>query len=239
MKIKFYPFSDKTIEFAPKPIPASRLVPQWYKQQPGEIPEQTDMLRGNFAATVKKCLPVFDSMTAGYIIVAPCDIYLDATNPEKLEYSVPITMKQFQADMFAFHARAQYMEYPLDSAVSHKDLFRIMPFWSVGTEKGYSCLFIDPMHKDRSPLTAIPGVVDTDSFITEGHFSFIVEKNFKGVIKQGTPLVQVIPFKRDHWEMEVLTPEESLRQLNKQRFNLRSTFSNGYKNKMRSKKDYR
>lgn len=239
MIIKFYPFNEKTVEFAPPPVPASKVVPAWYRSQAGEISSKTDMLRGSFAATVKKCMPVFDSMTAGYIISAPCDIYLDATNPEKLEYSVPIALKSFQPDMFAFHAREQYTEYPLDVSKYHKDLFRIMPFWSVGTEKGYSCLFINPMHAEESPLVAIPGIVDTDGFITEGHFSFMVKKDFKGTIKQGTPLVQVIPFKRDNWEMQIVDPDESQRALDKQRFNLRSTFVNGYKNKMRSKKEYK
>ena len=35
--IKFYPFSDKTEAFAPKPQPASRYIPEWYKQPPGFI----------------------------------------------------------------------------------------------------------------------------------------------------------------------------------------------------------
>jgi hypothetical protein len=78
-----------------------------------------------------------------------------------------------------------------------------MPFWSIQTEKGYSTLIMNPMHGESSPLTAIPGIVDTDGFISEGHFSFIVKSNFKGIIKQGTPLVQIIPFKRDSWTHKI------------------------------------
>jgi hypothetical protein len=239
MKIKFYPFSEKTISFAPPPIPALKMLPGWYRAQPSEVEEETNLLRGNFAATVKKCMPIFDSMTAGYLILAPCDIYLDSTNSEKLEYSVPVSLKMFQSDMFASHDRKQYTNYPIDYSDSHKDLFRIMPFWSIQTEKGYSTLIMNPMHGESSPLTAIPGIVDTDSFISEGHFSFIVKSNFKGIIKQGTPLVQIIPFKRDSWEMEIVSEEESERILSKQRLSLRSTFVNGYKNKMRAKKEYK
>jgi hypothetical protein len=239
MKIKFYPFSEKTMDFAPEPMPASKSIPAWYKAQPAEILEKTEMLSGNIASTVKKCMPIFDAMTAGYIIYTPCDIYLDATDEAGLKYSVPAFLKQFQADLFATHAPEQYSEYPLDKSKNHKDLLRVMPFWSVGTDKGYSTLFIQPLHGDSSPLTVIPGIIDTDSFISEGHFSFMVNKNFKGVIKQGTPIVQVIPFKRDSWEMEIESPENSIPRLMKQRLKIRSTFANGYKNKMRFKKEYK
>lgn len=237
--IKFYPFSEKTIGFAPEPMPASKKLPSWYRAQPAEINEKTDMMMGTFAATVKKCMPVFDAMTAGYVLVAPCDIYIDSTNPEKLQFSIPTSMKQFQADMFASHAREQYAEYPLDTSIYHKDLFRVLPFWSVQTSKGYSCLFMQPAHSDNSSLTAIGGIVDTDGFISEGHFSFMVRKDFKGVIKQGTPLVQILPFKREPWEMEIVDLETSMKVIAKQRLGLRSTFLNGYKNKFRSPKEYR
>jgi hypothetical protein len=66
----------------------------------------------------------------------------------------------------------------------------------------------------------------------------LVEKNFKGVIKQGTPFVQVIPFKREPWNMELIEPIEASKEFTRQRINLRSTFVNGYKNKFRSKKEY-
>jgi hypothetical protein len=82
-------------------------------------------------------------------------------------------------------------------------------------------------------------LVDTDGFGTDGHFSFWVEKGFKGTIPQGTPIAQLIPFRRESWEMELETYEETKKDILPQRFNLRSTFSNGYKNKFRSRKEYK
>jgi hypothetical protein len=237
--IKFHPFSDKTINFAARPQPSSKHLPEWYRNQSAIIDDKNDLAKGMVASTVKKCMPVFDIMTAGYMLTAPCDIFIDATNPEKLVYSIPMGLRQFQGDIFATHAREQYEEYPIDKRRSHKDLLRVYPFWSIETPSGYSCMFVNPMHADISPLTAIPGIVDTDSFVTNGHLSFIVESNFKGTIKQGTPLVQVIPFKREPWASSVVDPSEAAEKMEKQRLDLRSTFVNGYKNKFRAKKEYK
>jgi hypothetical protein len=33
-KIRFYPFSEATAEFAPQPTLASKFLPEWYKDQP-------------------------------------------------------------------------------------------------------------------------------------------------------------------------------------------------------------
>lgn len=238
--IKFYPFSEKILDFAPEPKPASKYMPEWYRQQPGLIDTgETLATTGQPASTVKKCLPIFDTITAGYVIVAPVDIYLDATDPEKLVYQIPATMSQFKAEIFAYHDRRQYSHMPLDENVYHKDLLRIMPFWVVGTSPGYSALFTNPFYRDSSPITALSGIIDTDGYPSDGHLSFTVEKDFKGVIKQGTPLVQIIPFKREDWKMEIVDAEESEKFLRKNRMRLRSTFNNGYKNKFRSPKEYK
>jgi hypothetical protein len=239
-KIRFYPFSEASVEFAPKPKLSARFVPEWYRSQPSHKGDQ-EMIPGAgvAASTVKRCMPIFDGMTAGYMLSAPCDIYLDATNPEKLEWSIPMPLQQFKADLFAFHSPEQYENYPVDPEKYHKQIFRIMPGWAVGTDEGYSTLYTNPYHSDDSPLWAFGAIVDTDRFITDGHLSFLVKKDFKGTIKQGTPIAQLIPFKREAWESEIVDAKESRETFDKQRFNLRSTFINGYKNKFRSKKDYK
>jgi hypothetical protein len=178
-------------------------------------------------------------MTMGYILPFPCDVYIDATNPDKIEFSVPLSMKQFANDMFSTHAPEQYDHYPIDKDKYHKQLFRVMPFWAVKTPEGYSTLFMHPLHKDSLPFFAIQGFIDTDRFITDGHLSILIEKDFKGIIKQGTPLVQVIPFKREDWKMEVVPTSQASLELTKQRLNLRSNFAHSYKNKYRSKKEYK
>lgn len=235
--IRFYPYSEETKVFSPRPILSSRALPEWYKKTPSVI-DNGSLAFGQMGATVKKCMPIFDLLTAGYLITAPCDIYLDATNPEKLQWSIPQGLISHQGDMFAVHAKEQYDKMPVNSVLHHKELLRIFPFWAVGTPKGYSTIFLQPPYSDKSPLTALQAIVDTDSFITDGHLSFWVEKDFKGIIKQGTPLVQVIPFKREHWGSSVESAKKSRKVFEKQRLKLRSMFYNAYKNIFRSRKEY-
>jgi hypothetical protein len=52
-------------------------------------------------------------------------------------------------------------------------------------------------------------------------------------------LIQAIPFKRDNWTSELVDAKVASEQIDKQFFKMRSTFINGYKNKMRSKKEYK
>jgi hypothetical protein len=238
-KIKFLALNENAFKNIQPPIPAAKAMPEWYRVQPGLIEEKQDMARGIAASTIKRCMPIFDMLTAGYIITTPCDIFIDATDPEKLVYSVPVQIKSgIQSDLFATHAIEQYQNYPIDKEKYHKNLLRLHPLWAIETPEGYSTLVIQPHHRDHSPLVAFAGIVDTDKFATDGHFSFLVEKNFKGIIKQGTPLVQVIPFDRQSWEGEVVEYSEAFDKLDAQRFRLRSVFVNGYKNKYRQKKDF-
>lgn len=239
-KIMFYPFNAKIADFAPAPYPASRNIPDWYKKQPGTVSEleEASMLKGASTSTIKRCMPIFDFMTAGYIIPMPMDIYIDATNPEKINWSVPMGVKHFGMDMVSTHSREQYSHYPIDTSRYHKDLFRIMPFWFAKTDPGYSCIYMNPIHRDQVPFWTFGGFSDTDKFIMDGHVSMLIEKDFKGVIKQGTPLIQAIPFKREDWEMELVPSDIADKELQKQRTWLRSTFINGYKHKFRSKKTW-
>jgi hypothetical protein len=236
-KINFYQFSEETLVIAPKPEVSSKFLPDWYKKTPPVI-NNGGISFGMLGTTVKKCMPIFDLISAGYIISTPCDIYLDATNPERLEWSIPSGIISLQGDMFAVHAKEQYENLPINKEIHHKDLLRIFPFWAVGTPKGYSALFLQPAYADGSPLTALQALVDTDNFITDGHLSFLVEKGFKGTIKQGTPLIQIIPFKRESWSKNFITVEKSEEVYETQRLKLRAVFSNAYKNLFRSKKEY-
>jgi hypothetical protein len=51
--------------------------------------------------------------------------------------------------------------------------------------------------------------VDTDVWDLEINFPFVFNgykyETLETVIKRGTPYVQVIPFKRDNWEMKIKT----------------------------------
>jgi hypothetical protein len=107
------------------------------------------------------------------------------------------------------------------------------------TPKGYSTIFTHPFHQDAVPFKAFEALVDTDKFASDGHFSMYIKKDFKGIIKQGTPLIQAIPFKRESWDSECVTYVGGKDEIEKQRLLVRSSFRNSYKEKFRQKKEYK
>jgi hypothetical protein len=60
------------------PKPAVKEVPEWYKNTPeyvGDVGKKITSAN-NTPHTVKKCMPVFDAITGGYIIVSAADIFV-------------------------------------------------------------------------------------------------------------------------------------------------------------------
>jgi hypothetical protein len=238
-RVKFYSHNKETAMFTPKPEPSSRSLPDWYRRQAGSVDEDAALAKGNSTGTIKRCMPIFDAMTAGYLLYFPMDVFVDATDPQKLTWSAPNSMIKYASEMFAVHAELQYDQYPVDTDVWHPQLFRILPFWSAQTEEGFSTLVVHPLHRDNEPFKTVSGLIDTDAFSSDGHFSMHIKKGFKGIIKQGTPFAQLIPIKRESWQMEIASEDESTEFLLKQRLNVRSKFRHSYKEKFRSKKEYK
>jgi len=75
--------------------------------------------------------------------------------------------------------------------------------YTIKTPPGYSVMFSHPVNMPYLPFYTLSGVVDTDNYFQPVLFPFIAKNNFNGVLPAGTPIVQVIPFKRDDWKSEV------------------------------------
>jgi hypothetical protein len=221
---------DASIIEAPKP--AKEFIPDWYKQIQSYIsgkkePNKNDLFDSN--TTVKKCMPVFDMITAGYIITTPCDIYVDQKD------GVPFFVwSGFNA--IEFHPVVQTQGHPAtkDGLPSPK----FMCPWSIKTPKGWSTLIIQPTHRE-SVFTILPAIVDTDTYINTINFPFkLNDPSFVGLIPAGTPMVQVIPIKRDAWKM-VIGGEKELTEISKIRNKFSTVFWDRYKRFWWNKKEYK
>lgn len=237
-KIQFLQAYPKLVSVFPEPEPGTKNIPDWYRSQPGISGEdQNTPHMGSFRLTVKKCQAFFDAIAVGYILKVPVDIYIDTTDG-KFDIQLPAEMNRFRAELVAHHSTEQISHMPFDKDQYCDTVLRIHPTWMIKTPKGYSTLFVSPMHQQPTPLSAVEAIVDTDEFISDGHLSFLVKKNFKGVIKQGTPLIQVIPFRREEWESELVKDFDE-EETNLQRSVVRSTFQNGYRMKFWHKKVFK
>jgi hypothetical protein len=237
---------NQTIKFIPTrvvsnmffPQPASRFVPDWYKDTEPYSPEYIDILNKLAPAkdysTIKRCPPIFDAISSGYIIVTHADLLIKKNNGG-LVYN-------WLENLIDFHNSKQASLHP-DKMINSEGLDleypKIISPWGIETPKGYSCLFVPPMHR-KNIVNIFPGIVDTDCFNVPVNFPFVVsDLNFEGIIPAGTPIAQVIPFKRDEWEMSIEEDEKKIRQLSGQNMLVRSKFSNAYRNYFWQKKQYR
>ena len=191
MKITFTNTSGIDIE---QPQPAFKVIPDWYKNMDSYIGgERKPNGNGHTSATVKKCMPVFDAITAGYIIESPADVYVSLKNGEQyFEWS--------SLNLISFHPVEQAPNHPARKPHAYP---KWNNHWAIRTPKGYSTLFIQPLHRE-SLFTILPGIVDTDTYTPPVNFPFVInDPTFEGIIPKGTPIAQVIPFKRDNWQMEI------------------------------------
>jgi len=216
------------------PLPASQFLPEWYKRQPGYTDETKQVMQdGNYNHTVKHCMPALDAMTAGYIIPLPQDV--EAEDNE--EGNVSIRWPSDVFTQFSTHSTGQVSELPIDSKIWDPVAWKFHNPWVIATPPGYSCLFLSPLWHEDLPFKCFPGVVDTDTYnIQPVNFPFLLRKGFRGKIEMGTPMIQVIPFKRENWKSKI--KEESTFDP-KQWERSKRRFGHRYKNDYRQRKDYK
>jgi len=168
-----------------QPFPSSRLVPDWFRKM--------KPVSDNKISSVKRCVPFVDALTSGYIIPLPVDVVY---SKERGFWS------NAGFEIVSHHNPSQ------TQGVVTPPEFNTKPYkWSnnfhIKTPKGYSCLFIHPLNREDLPFHSFSAIVDTDTHPVIINFPFLVRDNFEGTIPAGTPLIQIIPFKRDEWSMSV------------------------------------
>jgi hypothetical protein len=177
-------------------------------------------------------MPVFDAMTAGYIIVSPADVYVNDSEEDK---NVPY-YQWADYGLISFHPVAQAKNHPAKNGYDYPKWHNP---WGIKSPKGYSTLFVSPMHQDL-PFTILPGIVDTDTYTAPVNFPFVLnDPSWRGLIPAGTPLAQVIPFKRESWEMEFGSERDlyESKVLNPTRLKIK--FYDAYKSLFRVTKEYK
>jgi hypothetical protein len=236
-KIKFYINKDRAGSY-PAPISTKNVIPEWYKNAQSFVADKPVIKNPNGTiaptGTVKKCMPFLDAMSAGYTIKLHADVYVE-TNANG---SPDFTWTLEDEPIISSHAYEQVSSMPNAHAIAGGVPFKWMSPWHIQTPPGYSCLFVQPMNHREDRWEIISGIVDTDTFNLRINYPFIwTAKNYKGIIKQGTPIVQIIPFKRESWEMELIN-EDPANHLSLMR-KLSSKISDSYKTFWWTKKDWR
>jgi hypothetical protein len=217
-------------EYFPKP--SSSVLPEWYKKTDSYLGGNKKEIRidRQTNATIKRCIPVFDALTSGYIISTYCDLIVKKDINGVSEYITPVP------DAIHFHEIAQAPYHP---KMNNEPFPKWTNPWGIKTPKGYSCLFIPPVHGTNKFFTVVEGIVDTDKYKAPINFPFVFNDiNFEGLIPAGTPLVQVIPFKRESWK-STLGSEKDLKDLEENNKKLSSQFFDRYKTMFWERKSFK
>jgi hypothetical protein len=235
--IKFKALDKYGFDTQLKPVPASSMIPGWFKDStPYEIdidnPKGTNfkIVGGSSNATFKKCTPMLDGLTSGYIIKLWSDVHVEWTD------GGPSFSWRTHAPLFEVHGiGSKKITPPLGYS---NFVFKYLNTWQPITPKGYSVLVTSPFGYQDLPFRAIPAVIDSDKLTIDMANPMWLKEGFSGIIEKGTPLVQLTPFKRENWESEFdFYKDGEFLSLKEKSFN--STLINHYVKNIWSKKTYR
>jgi hypothetical protein len=100
---------------------------------------------------------------------------------------------------------------------------------------GYSLLITHPLNRFDLPFQTLSGVVD-NFHLYDGDLPFLLKKGFRGVIPMGTPIAQILPFKRENWKS--VKDASIVKQAELNRRYSTSVFKGWYKNNIWKRKTY-
>lgn len=235
-------FSNDVIEFychptwynvIPEPKPAIKYLPDWFKKLPTKLENEKDLRFNTPTMTAKKCLPMLDAMSFGYVIPLCGDLqvtldkdtsFIKVHNPPEINIVDSHSIGQVggrNAPRFPLHP------------------IKFMNYWVIKTAPGWSTLFIPPINHIDAPFTCFSGLVDTDNYPREINFPAVWnDTEFDGVLPAGTPLVTAIPIKRNS-----LKKKPKVREMTQSEYDLsevirkrQQTRSRVYTQELRSKK---
>lgn len=180
MNIKFLPQSLDAEACVERPIKAKSAIPTWFKDVPLSV---------DHVGTSKACMPFVDSFTTGYIQRLWCDVeFYDNGLAARFDSEfAPVTIKKVEPKHVPIFDGFKALEIQWNT------------YWEPVTPEGYSTLYTHPLNQYNLPFMTFSGIIDTDKFNLTGPLRFLLKEGFNGIIKEGTPIYQMIPIKRDNW----------------------------------------
>lgn len=169
------------------PVPARSMLPDWFRRLPAVDPAHLSAT--NNALTAKRCMPFFDALATGWILPIAATVRLQVSDEGRMVQAG----WEFDRVMVSNHASPQVAGHPMQP----RPPVKFHNHWTIRTAAGWSCLFLPPLNRPHPAFECVAGIVDTDSYASPVHLPFFATgADGVHVIERGTPLVQVIPFRR-------------------------------------------
>lgn len=196
--VNFFKKKQPTLEWASSleeypdiVVPARSTVPTWFKLTPKYV--GTKLLSSHANATVKLCVPFLDALTTGYVVRLQADLVVEQ-NPEGVHISWGA-----EEEVLSLRPSEVNATIPIPLGCSNQH-FVWKPRFSLKVPSGYSLMFTHPLNRYDLPFVTLTGVFDGNYTLAPyGNIPVFFSRTFEGVIPQGTPIAQLIPFKTQNW----------------------------------------
>ncbi len=169
---------------------SSQLQPDSWRNMKGTV----DVSGQERIKTAKVCPAIGTWMDLGYILCAPCDIeisFVEVNNVKHLK-----TFTKYSNPIYKNDGHGAVQIQKLLNEYEYRGVVKLHHPWWIKTQPGYSCMFLPLLYWDH-PFQAVPGILDTDVCHMDVPINVTLKKEEPLIIKMGTPLVQIIPFKRE------------------------------------------
>lgn len=230
-KITFIAESEYAWEMSERPIPAASAIPDWWKNmRPYSTDDNTLQMNPGPTVTAKKCFPLLDGISAGYLVTLWSDVMINS-RPDK-----PLVQWGTGQPVFDVWDPSQVDSVELPEGYG-QTVLKYLHGWLIQTPPGWSTLITHPIGYPNLPFRAMSGLVDTDTLKTGINTPILIKDGFSGVLEKGTPMFQVIPVKRENWESEAVQGDYRKQGYDNER--LRSRIISSYGRNLRSNKSYK
>ena len=229
--IKFFHIDEYSEMVARAPFPASENIPKWWKDMKPYSTDKLEFLNGFPNLTAKKCFPMLEAISIGYLLPLWADVSVATRS------GMPMINWKVNVPVFDTHSFEMTKDVDVPEGYGYL-AYKMHNKFVIKTPPGWSCLFIHPMGRTDLPFYSIPAIVDTDKHDDVINPVIWIKNEFNGIIEEGTPIVQIIPFKRESWKSERLTMTSKDLYYGQQN-GIAKTIINHYSKKIRSRREYK
>lgn len=209
-KIRFYLRPDVPFYVDP-PMPGSSLIPDWFRKGESFLSRETNKVASKDdpfkTAGMKGCMPFFDSLTSGYLLLTWADVEITKNDDDGglvefkyLEPDIYGKPTETNNDYRMIIERTGDLGHTIPRPVGHS--YNHMAWssqWGMSLPKGWSLLITHPMNRFDLPFTTMSAIMESDRFSPNGNIPFFIQKGWTGIVPKGTPFAQIVPIKRSSW----------------------------------------